>query len=163
MLRINVGFLLKESIGTSRVIAFDEQRTAAEDVVLDHLHGSIQFTRTAHGILAQGRLQAQMLAECVRCLDEAVVPVGVDLSEHFVYPPATAADGERSVGDDGFINLTPILREDAILSIPMHVLCKTGCLGLCSQCGQNRNEAQCECDHSPIDPRLAALKALLDE
>lgn len=162
-LQLNVGFLLKEGVGTTRIVSFDEPRVAAADVQFSNLHGNLELTRTAQGILAQGRLEAETLGECVRCLSEATVQFDMELSEHFVYPPTPANENEYSVGEGGFIDLAPIVREDAILAIPMHLLCQPDCRGLCSQCGQNLNEAQCNCEQSSIDPRLATLKTLLDK
>jgi uncharacterized protein len=99
----------------------------------------------------------------VRCLSEATVEFLVELSDHFVYPPATTSENEYSVGDGDAIDLAPILRENAILVAPMHVLCRPDCRGLCSQCGQDLNEVQCDCEHSAIDPRLEALKNWFEE
>jgi uncharacterized protein len=45
----------------------------------------------------------------------------------------------------------------------MQARCKPDCKGLCAQCGQNLNEGQCDCDAEPIDPRLAPLRALLEQ
>ena len=45
----------------------------------------------------------------------------------------------------------------------MKPLCKDECLGLCPMCGANRNTAPCACEPKWIDPRLAGLKALLNE
>jgi len=163
VLQLNVGFLLKEGVGTTRVVSFDEPHVTAEDVELRHLKGDLELTRTAHGILVQGELQAETPGECVRCLSEATVEFLVEISDHFVYPPASAAESEYSVGEGDAIDLAPLLREHAILVAPMHVLCRPDCRGLCSQCGQDLNDAQCDCEHSAIDPRLAALKNLLEE
>ena len=163
MLQLNVGHILEDSVGTTRGVSFDEARVTAEDVELSTLHGTLDLTRTAQGILVQGRLEASTHGECVRCLSAAAVDVGLDLAEHFVHPPTEAKEDEHSVSEGGIIDLTPVLREDAILAMPMHMLCQPDCRGLCSQCGQNLNEAECECDHSTIDPRLSTLKALLDE
>ena len=163
VLHLNVGFLLKEGVGSTRTFAFDKERLVAQDVELHHLQGKLSLTRTTQGILLQGRLDAETVAECVRCLSETLAPVELELSEHFIYPPWTAKDGELTVSEGGLIDLTPLVREDTILAIPMHVLCQPQCRGLCSQCGQNLNEGQCDCDHSAIDPRFAVLKSLLDD
>ena len=163
VLQLNVGFLLKEGVGTTRVVSFDEPYVTAEEVELRHLKGDLELTRTAHGILVQGELQAETPGECVRCLSEAVVEVLIELSDHFVYPPASTTESEYSVSEGDAIDLAPLLREQAILATPMHVLCRPNCRGLCSQCGQNLNEGQCDCEHSAIDPRLAALKNLLED
>jgi uncharacterized protein len=43
----------------------------------------------------------------------------------------------------------------------VEALCRSDCLGLCPQCGGNRNLDECHCDEDPIDPRWAALQTLL--
>lgn len=67
-------------------------------------------------------------------------------------------DAETETFDGKQIDLDPIVREQVLLALPMDTLCKEDCKGLCAQCGQNLNEAQCGCDPKPLDPRLAALK-----
>ena len=46
-----------------------------------------------------------------------------------------------------------------VLAIPYAPLCKDDCLGLCAQCGADRNVAPCGCE-KPIDPRFVALQGL---
>ncbi len=43
-------------------------------------------------------------------------------------------------------------------SLPMKLLCREDCKGLCSICGCNLNETVCNCDHTVYDPRLAILR-----
>ena len=86
----------------------------------------------------------------------------IELDDLFYYPPSAAPEGEFFMGEDGFVDLSPLLRELSLLEIPMQVFCRPDCQGLCMQCGQNLNEGLCACDRDNIDPRLAALKALLD-
>ena len=43
----------------------------------------------------------------------------------------------------------------------MTYLCKEDCKGLCPHCGADRNETDCCCEKKQIDPRFAALHALL--
>ncbi len=59
----------------------------------------------------------------------------------------------------GVIDLEPLIREQFVLVIPFAPLCKDDCLGLCAQCGTDKNVAPCECG-KPIDPRFAALQGL---
>jgi uncharacterized protein len=81
----------------------------------------------------------------------------------FAYPPSTSGDNTYQVDEGGFIDLAPIVREEGILAVPMHAICRPDCKGLCDQCGQNLNQATCECEHEHIDPRLASLRILLEE
>jgi uncharacterized protein len=44
----------------------------------------------------------------------------------------------------------------------MKPLCRDDCKGLCPQCGTNLNRETCTCSPKWEDPRLAALRGLLD-
>lgn len=163
-LRFNFGFLLEADFGTSRRIELDYPTIKlSEDVTLTPLTGSIAATRTTEGIYVQGRLASSMSLECVRCLDEAIVPVDISLDELFYYPPQAAPPGEPFVGEDGMIDLGPLVRELSLLAVPIKVLCRPDCLGLCQECGANLNEGECGCPAEEIDPRLAGLQQLLDQ
>ncbi len=61
--------------------------------------------------------------------------------------------------DGKTIDLDPIVREQVLLALPVTVLCREDCKGLCPACGQDLNEK--DCGHSEkheIDVRLAKLK-----
>jgi ABC-2 type transport system ATP-binding protein len=53
--------------------------------------------------------------------------------------------------------------EQFYLALPMKPLCREGCLGLCPQCGADRNTTSCDCQPSWQDPRFAGLKRLVDQ
>lgn len=55
------------------------------------------------------------------------------------------------------LDLEELLREELQLSWPSKVLCSEECKGICSVCGQNLNEGDCECDSFVPDIRLAGL------
>lgn len=63
--------------------------------------------------------------------------------------------------EDMHFNLDELVREDVLLSLPLKILCKDDCKGVCPMCGTNLNESTCECKE-PGDPRLEALKKFLD-
>jgi uncharacterized protein len=57
------------------------------------------------------------------------------------------------------IDLDPIVREQLLLALPVTVVCREDCKGLCTVCGQDLNES--DCGHGNIkevDVRLAKLK-----
>lgn len=161
-LRFNFGFLLEAGLGTSRIIELDYPTIrVAQDLDLTPLQGSFSATRTSEGVYLSGHLTSSMPLICVRCLEEANQPIDIMLDDLFYYPAHTAPDGEYIIGEDGFADLAPLVRETAILAIPVQTLCKPDCQGLCIECGQNLNEADCGCEPDDIDPRLAALKDFL--
>jgi uncharacterized protein len=162
VLKLNVGFLLSEGVGYQRVIDLDIPRIqVADDLELDYLQGELRLSRNSRGLLIQGMLETSIVGECARCLTPTLIPVELKLEELFSYPPDPDAD--YSVDDTGILDLAPLLREEAILAIPMGVLCRPDCAGLCPQCGQNWNEGSCDCEQDDIDPRFSVLRDQLNK
>lgn len=64
--------------------------------------------------------------------------------------------------EDAKLDIDELVNSEVILSLPSKFLCRDDCKGLCVQCGKNLNEGKCSCSQSKIDPRLEALKELLD-
>lgn len=122
-----------------------------------------------------GRAQAELELSCSRCLEPYRLTVDVPLDLR--YWPETDDDAQESAEDqdvsnsdadtsyyrDDTLDLGDLLREQFYLAIPMKPLCREECLGLCSQCGSNRNSTPCTCRPAWEDPRLAALKQLVDQ
>ena len=159
VLKFNVGFLLSAGIGTSRDMTFDVPALAvSEDLKLDFLQGTVRVSRTKEGILVQGKLETAMESECRRCLTELSVPIEFTVEELFATTPDPST--EFTVGEDGVLDLTPLVREEIIVSTPIAPLCKPDCAGLCPQCGQNLNLGTCDCELDDINPHFAALQHL---
>ena len=166
LLRLNVGFLLKESVGYTREIEIGQtEPVRVDDIIVNQMIGTLRLTRARQGIVVQGTLRNRTSVECVRCLDEFEMPYDIELSELFVYPAPIPPDplNPSTVDEGGFIDLSPIVREEGLLAVPMQALCRTDCKGLCPKCGTNWNESTCDCVNDDIDPRFEALRALLKD
>ncbi|HDQ74048.1 MAG TPA: DUF177 domain-containing protein [Chloroflexi bacterium] len=162
MIRFDVSALIKARLGASLVLDIDTGHQDLTDLSVDFLRGTVQAIRVENGLLVQGSLESQLGLACVRCLESVVLPFSFELEETFRLPGASPKpDILYQVDEDGWLNLTPLLREYAWVAIPMKPLCSPNCQGLCPQCGTNRNVEICWCDTSQIDPRLAMLKDLL--
>jgi len=139
------------------------------------LHATLR--RTSGGVLLEGSAELPLLAPCKRCLAEVhlVVPLRFTLNlvpaaaDRAADEVAEETDAESSgsfelveADQDTYrgktIDLDPILREQVLLALPMQVVCREDCRGLCGMCGQNLNEAACNCESKRVDPRLAVLK-----
>jgi uncharacterized protein len=163
-LRFNFGHLLEGDRSAYRDVELDYPEVeVSEDVTLAPLQGEFRATRTGEGIYLSGRLNSLIETECTRCLDTVHVPISFQLDDLFYYPPSSAPPGELSVGEEGIIDLAPLIRELSLLEIPMQVYCREGCKGICVQCGKNLNEGPCDCVFDDVDPRLAALRQLLED
>jgi len=134
----------------------------AQALEVDFLHGTIQVIRVQDGLLVQGALESQLKLECVRCLDPFILPITLQLEETFQLAGTNPKpETPYSVSDSGWLDLTPLLREQGWLSIPMKSLCNPDCKGLCPQCGVNLNLESCACENVKVDSRLAVLEDLL--
>ena len=85
-LKINVGFLLNQAVGTSRDIHFDQpEMRLSSDFILQDFKGVVRVGRTPQGILVQAEFTASLKAECVRCLAEFHQPLQAAFKELFAF------------------------------------------------------------------------------
>lgn len=137
------------------------QHTLEESAALDPriLHGEsrdqirfnwpvnvdVQAQMTDTNIVVTGRVATQGQFVCARCLVEFKAPVRGNFQDLF------SLDQER-------IDLTELIRESVWVDVPLRGLCKEGCLGLCPNCGENKNTTTCDCKIKIQDQRWNALK-----
>lgn len=106
---------------------------------------------------AIGTVKTGLVLACSRCLRDFSFPLETEIKEIFYHPKSPAdKDDFRIVNDE--IDLTPMITQNLVLSIPFQPLCKQNCLGLCPQCGQDLNEAICHCSQVKPHPGFAVLK-----
>ena len=141
--------------------------------------GRAQLVEEHHGkrnvikdLRLQGDLATTLELPCARCLD----PVRQDVARTFdlLYRPlgtdagneelsVTAAEAEIGYYQGEGLLLEDALREQVLLAIPLKVVCREDCKGLCPSCGKNRNADPCSCAPVVGDPRWAALKDLREK
>lgn len=163
LLRLNVGFIIHQSVGYSRDFPLEVPALRLPDLSLNNLLGTARVTRTAQGLLVQVRMQAEVMTECVRCLTDFAQPLSIDFTELYAFTPHSVTESGLLVPETGKIDLAPLVREEMLLAIPISPLCREDCKGLCPICGENLNETTCHHDDESIDPRLSVLKALLQK
>lgn len=162
MLTLNLGFLLHQSVGTSRDFHFDlPDIFLGEDLSVSSFSGKLRMTRTSGGIYASGKFQARVETDCVRCLSNFIQDLSADIDELFEYPAKSNTDPLLAIPETAVVNLSPLLREQFVLATPIRSLCKQDCKGICPECGKNLNEEECEHPQENVDPRMAVLKTLL--
>jgi uncharacterized protein len=161
-LRINVGFLLHQDVGYNRKFEFNEKSVQiADDLGVCNLIGEVQFTRTAQGLYAKGKLKAQAPLECVRCLNEFDQRLTIEVNDLFNFPPGKETDSLLVIPQSGILDMTELVREYLLLDIPIQPVCGTECAGLCAICGNSMQDGICEHPEEEIDPRMVVLQSLL--
>jgi uncharacterized protein len=161
--RLNVGFIIHETIGYSRDFPFEAAAVhLPPELELTDLVGVVRVTRTAQGLLLQVKMTAKVLVECGRCLENFYQPLQTEFTELYAFTPNSLTESGLLVPENGKIDLEPLIREEMFLAIPISLVCRPDCQGLCPVCGENLNHNQCGHTQEVIDTRLEALKILLD-
>ncbi len=160
-LRLNVGFLISASIGTTRDFNFDYDKIRlGEDLKVEDFVGTARFDRTPQGLLLQGTFGAKTQLDCVRCLDPFSQSLKWSITDLYAFDKRSISESNLLVPENGQIDLEPLLREYALLEIPINPVCKPECKGLCPVCGANLNKT--DCGHRPESSSpFSALKDLL--
>lgn len=115
-----------------------------------------------------GAFHTVVWLECGRCLSYFQLPVAFELHEEFPLagtPAGLSAYGYAEVEDrDSFpvfegnwLYADDLLRQYLLLELPMAPVCREDCKGLCPTCGQNLNEASCDCAPKTGHPAFEAL------
>jgi len=151
-LRLNVGFIISQSIGYNRDFEFDFPTIRLEpELDLSELNGTARISRTPQGLLCQASFQSKAQLECVRCLEPAIVPLKTEFNELYAFTQKSMDESELLLPEDAHIDLEPLVSEYLTLEIPIQPLCRPDCKGLCPVCGENWNERGCEHQSDPVD------------
>lgn len=159
--RINVGFIIHEETGYSHEIPFELDKIKLDDLELQDLTGSVIIGRTPQGLIVQGKFSADTKLECVRCLREFNFSLNWDITDLYAFNKKSVSESELLVPDDAHIDLAPLIREYALLEIPIKPLHDPECKGLCIECGQDLNIRDCGHRQDQDDSPFAKLKDLL--
>jgi len=139
----------------------------------------VKLQKTGSGVLLRGSTEVAVHTPCRRCLADVHLKLPVTFTLNLV-SRAALSDAEDEEGredeqaeragsfdleradeelfDGKTIDLDPLVREQVLLALPMHAVCREDCKGLCGTCGQNLNEGECRCAADRVDPRFAQLK-----
>jgi uncharacterized protein len=161
--RINVGFIIHEEVGFTTEIPFDIEKVKLEDLELKNLTGKVDIGRTPQGLVVQGKFEAETTLECVRCLKDFIYPLAWEFMELYAFNQKSVSESGLLLPDDAQIDLAPLLREYALLEIPISPVHDPNCKGLCIECGQDLNVADCGHSQDRGDSPFAQLKDLLDK
>lgn len=144
-LRINVGFVVSQSIGYSREFHFEFADVYLQpDLDLYQFKGVAKVSRTPQGLLVQCHFQASTPTQCVRCLADIQQLLETQFSELYAFSSRTMSESGLILPEDGNLDLGPIVREYLLIEMPISPLCRPDCKGLCTICGVDLNTETCE-------------------
>lgn len=130
---------------------------------------AVRLESVIDGVLLTGTARVHVEGECSRCLDPVSASQDIEFQELFLYPTTDSRgrltheeqpDEELPTLEDDLLDLEPTLRDAVVLALPIAPVCRVDCPGLCPQCGFRLAE-DLEHQHDQVDPRWAALQAML--
>jgi uncharacterized protein len=127
---------------------------AEKEIVFSGIAGRVEEI-----IYLDGRLSGELTLMCSRCLEGFKYSLDIEIHEKFSAVPNDEDDFIIFIDSD-IINLTELIENNILMSLPIKKLCNEDCQGLCQNCGSNLNKKTCNCDNVNVDPRLAKLKDL---
>ena len=160
--RLNVGFIIHEEVGYIAEFPFEYDKVKfGDDLVLRDFSGIVDIGRTPQGLLVTGNFSGSTSLECARCLGSFEQRLNWDMTELYAFNEKSVSESGLIVPEDAQIDLEPIIRDYALLEIPISPVCRPDCKGLCPVCGQDLNVR--DCGHRPQEDEspFSSLKKLL--
>ena len=123
------GLHLEKSIEPIEIGLTEEEMTC-----LEPLSVAIDLERIENTVVAEVGVTTKVSFSCSRCLEEfEKETVGEYKFEYEV--------NERTE----FVDLGEDIRQEMLINLPVKILCRDDCKGICLHCGANLNEEECSC------------------
>ncbi len=115
----------------------------------------------------EGHTEFSLMMPCSRCLEPVAVPFSLTLDRSFDMKKSTeerAAELDEQPYLQGYnLDVDQLVLDELLLNLPMKVLCKEDCKGICNRCGANLNVQTCDCDRSSLDPRMSVIQDIFKQ
>ncbi len=127
---------------------------------------SLTFTNLEAGrVLLEGMMNLKLDMPCDRCLQSVEMPVDVSFAHEIAAPNEenVQSEEEEQCFMSGYeLDVDALMNNEILINMPVKVLCRDNCKGICMVCGHNLNEGECGCDTFVPDPRMAAIKDIFN-
>ncbi len=149
----------------------EEMEISAEGIKFpNQIEVDLSANLSGDEVICQGEVFTTLEIECSRCLEvfDYEIKAPLRFVVQILDTPLDIGDG----GDDDFevisktdtyLDISQRVRDALVLEIPLKPLCGEDCRGLCSLCGANLNDGECDCKPDKSDERWDALKNLFGE
>ena len=93
-----------------------------------------------HSAYIEGEIMFSVKANCTRCLEPTEKQFVAEFAEQ------VSSDEDSYPVKNDSVDLTKIIEDKIIMTIPVSFLCREDCKGICFSCGKNLNDGECECE-----------------
>lgn len=114
-------------------------------------------------------LRGRLFGGCARCLEESTLAISDDLMYLYYSRGVEFGKNTELPSDDGFmpveveffsrtLDVAAQVWESLMVLLPLRLLCREDCAGLCQHCGADLNQGKCACENHRGDPRFEILQ-----
>ena len=138
-MQINVSQLLKEAVGSMQNYELRGIVDITGDGNGSTVNSKVKLTRTNRGILVKTTLATQIKVSCSRCLGLFNYPLELSIEEEY-FPILDISSGASlelpdepscfTINERHTLDLTEVVRQYGLITIPMKPLCSEDCVGL---------------------------------
>ncbi len=160
MIDIKLSNALKNE-GTTYSYEYSGIPDMGEDIDFDQpIRLKAEYSVNERRVSVDGTLATVLNVQCDRCLKNMTYDFAGEFDEVFL-PEGTQGEDEYTYKGE-VLCLDKMVYDIIILGLPHQFLCNEACKGLCPVCGQDLNEAQCNCAVNDTDETnpFAKLKGL---
>ena len=155
--------LLNKPVGSSDCMIITKNHSSNKHYQNPEVTGTVNMIRTDLGIWISAILETSKSFECSRCLNNFSHPFDLHIEEEYIGQNATSYEKIRAKtygNDRNFkintklqLDLSEAIKQYSLTSTPMKPICTETCLGICDQCGTNKNLTRCDCENYTIDSK----------
>jgi uncharacterized protein len=125
----------------------------------------VLFEFTNHGakkIWMEAVIDMSLEMRCDRCLKPVIKNFSMNIAREFDMKE-TEAQRVEALDETPFLHgevldVDEFVYGEIFMGLPMKVLCREDCKGICSHCGTDLNDGTCGCDTAELDPRMAKIR-----
>src|SRR6266516_5087939 len=129
--------------------------------VPERVPAELVVSRASTGTLFELRFGIRLHGPCYRCLEDAVLELPISAREYQATNPDSDELRTPYLEDDR-LDLSAWARDAVALALPLQILCRSDCAGLCPVCGKDLNAEPHTHDEEKSDSRWAPLAELRD-
>ncbi len=126
----------------------------------------LQFTNEENRrLLIQGKTEVTIAIPCDRCLEDVEWNFPIEIEKEMDLTKSSEETGmdELSYMTGTSLDVDQLIFGEILVSWPMKVLCREDCKGICKRCGADLNLAECQCQKTEPDPRMAAIQDIFSK
>ena len=114
-----------------------------------------------------GGTEVTLAIPCARCLEPVEYTCELEFDEELDMK-VTEEERVKNLDEQSYLtgynlDADQMVSNVLTLNLPMKVLCKEDCKGICNRCGANLNVETCDCDTRSLDPRMAVIQDIFKQ